>query len=141
MNDYNFSLSSDPELADLHFLSQQLEAYNVAQVGYTDAKRLTILVRDLQNQIVGGLTGWTYWGWLAIDVLWVHENARGQGYGTQLLHRAEQEAKARGCQHVLLDTMSFQAPDFYQRQGYDIYGRLEGFAGTHTRYYLRKTLS
>jgi len=140
MPDYQISLSSDPSLNDIQYLGSQLEAYNIEQVGYTDAKRLTLFVRDENGQVIGGLTGWTYWDWLAIDLFWLHEVVRGRGYGTKLLRMAEEEAKNRGCKHVLLDTFSFQAPDFYQRHGYELFGTLAEFAGKHKRYYFRKVL-
>lgn len=141
MTQYTIALTSTPAPIDLQYLSQQLEAFNLAQVGYSDAQRLVLLIRDEQGQVMGGLSGWTYWGWLAIDLLWLHEATRGQGYGARLLEMAETEAKTRGCKQVLVDTMSFQAPTFYQQHGYEIYGVLEGFAGQHKRYYLRKTLA
>jgi ribosomal protein S18 acetylase RimI-like enzyme len=134
------AVAAEPQPADIAFLEQQLASYNLAQVGYTDAQRLVVLARNGRGEIVGGLAGWTYWGWLAIDLLWLAEDARGQGYGTQLLQNAEAEARRRGCQGVLVDTMSFQAPDFYRRHGYECYGTLEGFAGPHRRHYFRKSL-
>ncbi len=53
---------------------------------------------------------------------------------------AEQEALARGCRNVLVDTMSFQAPGFYRRLGYEEFGVLEGFPGPHSRHFFRKSL-
>ena len=68
-----------------------------------------------------------------MDLLWVREDLRGRGYGKRLLQAAE--AVKRGCRHALLDTMSFQAPLFYERQGYVLYGVLDDFPGEHQRRY------
>jgi len=140
MEEYRLSLEEHPDRQDIEFISQRLIEYNKARVGHDDGKRLVILVRDESNQIVGGLSGWTFWGWLAVDLLWVHEDLRRKGYGTRLIEAAEREAKVRGCQRVLLDTFSFQAPDFYQKLGYKIFGVLDSFAEQHQRIYLKKSL-
>lgn len=50
------------------------------------------------------------------------------------------EARRRGCEHALLDTLSFQALGFYTKLGYREFGRLTGFSGGHERYYLTKAL-
>jgi ribosomal protein S18 acetylase RimI-like enzyme len=77
---------------------------------------------------------------LAADLLWVRHDLRGRGYGKRLLQAAEAEAVKRGCRHALLDTMSFQAPEIYERQGYGVYGVLDDFPGEHQRRYYRKDL-
>ncbi|PLZ04647.1 GNAT family N-acetyltransferase, partial [Fischerella thermalis] len=85
--------------------------------------------------IVGGLIGETYWQWLYVDVLWVHELFRGKGYGDILLATAEQEAVKRGCQYAYLDTFSFQAPEFYRKRGYVVFGELPNFPQGYSRFF------
>ena len=72
--------------------------------------------------------------------MYVREDLRGQGYGEKLLLRAEEEARSRGVKNVFLDTFSFQAPDFYQKLGYRVFGELVDFPPGHTRHYLTKRL-
>ncbi|HEY9636555.1 MAG TPA: GNAT family N-acetyltransferase [Coleofasciculaceae cyanobacterium] len=88
---------------------------------------MTLFLRDSDENLLGGLIGSTYWQWLYIDIFWVHESCRGEGDGDSLLAAAEQEAVRRGCRYAHLDTFSFQAPEFYQKRGYVIFGELPDF--------------
>jgi GNAT superfamily N-acetyltransferase len=89
---------------------------------------------------VGGLRGDTHWGWLFVGKMAIRAEGRNQGYGTRLLALAEQEARARGCHHAYVDTLSFQALPFYQKQGYTVFGTLDCCPGEHKQYYLQKEL-
>jgi GNAT superfamily N-acetyltransferase len=79
-------------------------------------------------------------GWLFVKALRVAQTYRSQGYGTQLLHAAENEARARDCIGVYLDTYSFQARPFYERQGYRVFGELPDHPPGGAKYYLAKRL-
>ena len=127
---------------DVRSVQEGLGRYNRAIVGPENYSPLHIFLRDEQGQVVGGLLGAIYWGWCTVEYLWVSEELRGQGYGKTLLEMAENEARNRGAKNINLDTMSFQAPDFYQKLGYRIFGQLEDVpAGSgQTRYFLFKKL-
>jgi GNAT superfamily N-acetyltransferase len=129
-----------PDPRDVTFLGDQIDAYNIAVTGIDDWRALAIFVRDDAGQVVAGISGGTWAGYLEVKDLWVREDLRRQGLGRRLLLAAEQQARARGCGQVLLDTHDFQAPGFYQRLGYTIFGVFEGIGGRHTRYYLKKKL-
>jgi GNAT superfamily N-acetyltransferase len=90
--------------------------------------------------VMGGIIGETHWNWLFINLLWIDETLRGQGYGHQLLQAAECEGRLRGATYAYLDTFSFQAPEFYQKHGYQVFGVLEDFPPGHKRYYFTKQL-
>lgn len=113
---------------------------NHTKAGDQQYQELTIWLRDNRHQIVGGLVGSTYWGWLLTDFLWVDEDIRGRGYGRQLLIAAEQEALRKGCRHACLETFSFQALAFYEKLGYVVFGVLDDFPSGHKRYSLKKEL-
>jgi GNAT superfamily N-acetyltransferase len=105
-----------------------------------DYAPLSVYCRDDDGSIVGGLTGKTYWNYLDIEFLWVEESLRKQGLGEKIINLAEKEAIRRGCKYSTLDTYEFQALGFYQKQGYEQFGQLDGFCDKYERYYLRKKL-
>lgn len=124
-----------PEL--LGFLSDALYAHNCRMTGTDDYRTFALVLRDDAGHVAGGATGWTRWGWLHLDVLWIDDVHRGLGHGSRLLHRVEDLGIARGCELVTLDTASFQAPDFYRRHGYQEMFRMDvprhGIAKHHFR--------
>ena len=97
-------------------------------------------MRDEAGTVIGGLLADTYYGWIGIHILWLREDVRRQGLGSRLLKMAEDEAMRRGCKNAHLDTLSFQALDFYKKYGYIVFGQIADLPPGHTRYYLRKTL-
>ena len=133
-------VEAHPTPADVQFLDDRLYEYNAAQIGVGDGQWLAIFIRDAQQTICAGIKGWTWCGSCYISALWVDERLRGHGVGTQLLQAAEQEARARGCQHMILSSYSFQAPGFYQKHGYEVFAILEDHPRHHRHYYLHKWL-
>lgn len=141
MKPVSLEIHDAADQADIEYIHNGLRRYNA---NYADDayKPLYIFLRDEEGRLVGGLLGDTYWGWCAINIVWIDERFRQQGLGERLLAAAEDEARRRGCAHVQLDTLSFQARPFYEKLGYHVYGTLEDFpsGSGHSRYYLDKDL-
>ena len=121
-------------------LVEAFGSYNTQQAGDDHSKSLCFVLYTPNQEIAGGLIGATYWDWCYINLLWIKEELRGHGYGQRLLMLTEEEARQRGAKHAYLDTFSFQAPDFYQRHGYQVFGELKDFPRGHQRYFLTKQL-
>jgi ribosomal protein S18 acetylase RimI-like enzyme len=135
--DYHLSGEAREELRQA--IGVPLRQYNESQVGPSGYRALVIsLTRG--GESLGGLWGYTSYGWLYVQLLAVEEAARGQGAGRELLRRAEAEALARGCHGAWLDTHEFQARGFYERLGYEVFGELADYPPGFARYFLRKTL-
>ena len=137
---YRLVLDDAPQPADIAVLDGQLYAFNVSRTGYDDGRELAVWLRDTAGDLVGGLYGWTWGGWLEVRFLWLREDLRGQGHGQALLVAAEAEATRRGCSGAFLDSYSFQAPGFYERLGYESFAVLADFPLAHRRHFLRKVL-
>lgn len=118
----------------------EISQYNKQQAGDDQGQNLCFVLRAPDQEIVGGVIGATYWDWLHIDLMWVKEELRGRGYGHRLLMLAEEEGRKRGAKNAHLDTFSFQAPEFYQDHGYQVFGELKDFPTGHQRYFMTKQL-
>lgn len=137
---YQIVYVEKPEESAWGIIGRGLSQYNHQQAGDNKFQRICFVLHGPDETIVGGVLGEIYWGWLYIDLLWVEEELRGQGYGHRLLTRAEEEARQRGAKNAYLDTFSFQVPDFYKQHGYQVFGELRDFPAGHQRYFLTKPL-
>ena len=115
---------ADAELKAL--LSAELEAYNLGAVDGGEQRELSVKVTDAGGQVVAGLTGWTWGTCAGINMVWVREDARRQGWGVKLLRAAERRARERGCHQIIVTSFTFQAPRVYELNGYVETGRVEG---------------
>jgi GNAT superfamily N-acetyltransferase len=131
---------AQPEFDAVGAIQRGLHTYNQEMGGDYDREPVTLLVQDADGQTLGGLLGLTFWGWLFIDWLWLAPEQRGKRLGEALLQRAEAIARDRGCRNVYTDTFSFQAPGFWQRNGYGEFGRLDEMPEGHARIWFRKAL-
>jgi GNAT superfamily N-acetyltransferase len=135
-----FELTGSPSLDDLAAIGDGLSTFNANHVGPSDRQVLAVLIRDTDGRVTGGLSGYTAWGWLFTQLLYIPEGERGKGLAGKILSRAEDEAAGRGCHCAWIDTFNPQALRAYLRQGYEIFGELPDFPKGSTRTFLRKAL-
>jgi GNAT superfamily N-acetyltransferase len=140
MQDRAPAIDPHPDPRDVQFLEDRIHDYNVECTGIAGGQLVSHIARDREGAIVAGIYGWTWGGCLEIRILWVRDDLRGGGLGSTMLAAAEQVARERGCTLAVLDTHSFQAPEFYRRHGYEVYGRLEGYPRGHAKIFLKKAL-
>lgn len=117
-----------------------LKAFNEAHAGKTKWVPLYLFARDEAGRLQGGIRGTTYWSWCFIEILAVAEDCRKRGIGSELLARAETVARERGCIGIYLWTTSYQAPEFYKRNGYTEFGRLPDLPPGHSAHWFMKRL-
>lgn len=122
-------------------LTKELVAFNTAATGAADRGTFSVKVADEAGDLVGGLAAWTWGGLCGIELLWVREDGRKNGWGGRILQAAETEARRRGCDRVAVSSFTFQAPGFYQRHGYAETGRTLGIPGGHADVHLFKSLT
>jgi len=128
---------------DLEYIGEQLHLYNRNAAPSTLRKHaidVHLAIKDEEGHVYGGLIGKIYRFCLYIDTLWMDESIRGCGFGSQLIDEAERIARNEKCTFIHLDTFSFQAPEFYERKGFEVFGLLDGYPEGIKRYYLKKNL-
>ncbi|MER5546141.1 GNAT family N-acetyltransferase [Streptomyces sp. NPDC002589] len=102
---------------------------------------LHVWALDSSGDLAGGLVGHTWTTWLHVTYLWVDTPRRGTGLGSRLLAEAEHLATtARACTAARLETWDFQAPRFYEKQGYDVVCVIPDYPPGITEYTLTKRL-
>ena len=117
-----------------------IRSYNRSKREAAESEPLNIYVEDDRGELMAGLVAETFGNWLEIEYLFVKEDLRGQGIGSQLLQRAESEAKKRNCCYAFVNTYQFQAPAFYQKHGYQEVFTLKDYPYTGQRHYYQKDL-
>lgn len=136
----SLEITSSPNARDLEFVGNKLSDFNDADVGASEKKVIAVFVRDDDDAIIAAISGYTAWGWLYIQWLWVDEAHRGLKLAGKILEAAEQEAIKRACHGALIDTFSPVATKAYERQGYQVFGTLADFPIGRSRVYLQKKL-
>jgi GNAT superfamily N-acetyltransferase len=118
-----------------------LEQFMTDRVGAPQREPFALaIVDERSSETLGGLWAMSLWGSFYVNVVFVPEAMRGRGLGTELLRRAEEEARARACWHMWLDTYDFEARPFYERLGFELFGQLQGPAPYYPRHFMRKVL-
>lgn len=136
----NMIVTATPHPDDAHHIRQKLRAFNAQHVDVEEIKELAVFIDDDDGNKIAGLLATTWGNWMHIQFLWVEERLRGSGHGARLLQAAELEAMVRGCRRVCVDTFSFQARVFYEKQGYRLQMTLEQIPHHHRQHYLIKRL-
>lgn len=121
-------------------LSDGMLLYHTKMGHRRTSETVNIFVKDENKKVVGGIIFTVLWNGMEINSLWVNEKYRGQGLGKRLVRTAESEGKIRGCTISYTNTFTWQAPEFYERLGYKVYGKLNNFPPGNTLTYFYKRL-
>jgi ribosomal protein S18 acetylase RimI-like enzyme len=117
------------------------EFYAARELPENAPRPLNVVAVDGQENVVGGLIAETQFAWLKVTYLVVAAEQRHRGIGRRLMDLAEQEAVARGCRFAYVDTMDYQAPEFYRKLAYQLAGKLDDWdSHGHAKHFFVKNL-
>lgn len=144
-SEYMFDSTVSEQWED--YITDKLIAFNQTHstalpIEHSEYAPLHLYLLDRSGNVLGGLVGRTHSipFWFEISIIWLDERLRRQGLGRRLMKQAEKEAIQRGCRYARLATGNFQAPAFYQKLGYALYGTLENCPPGETVFYFWKKL-
>ena len=136
------TLSGTPEPEARTVIGDGLNANNDTITGYADRMPLTVKVIDpATGAVIGGISGGTSLGLLFVDLVFLPDSLRGQDIGSRMMAMAEDEARLRGCRAGVLYTISFQAPGFYQKLGWRVFGEIPCHPPGTARVFLTKNFT
>lgn len=140
----HIEIERHPSKADADLLSRGITSFNEETVGdlepIEEEKRFHVIARDGMGSLQGGIRATCYWNTLHIELLWISETARGSGLGSKLIQQAEVFARDNGCENALVETTSWQARPFYEKNGYNHMATLHNRPKGHSSHYLTKVL-
>jgi ribosomal protein S18 acetylase RimI-like enzyme len=116
-----------------------LRAFNRA-AGHPGSAPLNVVLRDGEGRVRGGIVAQLGFDSVYLDTVWIDEAMRGQGHGRAMVVLIEDEARKRGALQSWLYTLSWQAPGFYEKLGYRVFGEIPYHRADHKRFFLVKAL-
>lgn len=138
---YDIKYEPNPKIEDIDILWKGISENAVQLGGHQPGRAYAYFLRDEHDQIKGGCSGYLFYGCLYVDLLWVDKLLRGNNYGVKLMEHAEQLASENNCHFITVNTMDFEALDFYKKLGYLVEFERHGFSKNSIMYFLRKDLS
>jgi GNAT superfamily N-acetyltransferase len=135
---YSIDVTDNIDPLHLQIIREDLEGHHAADSPPMDWLPLAVMMRNENQEIIAGVIGGSYWGWLYISRVWVKDREQRKIHSLRLLIEAEKEAERRGCTRAYIETQDYESVLFYEEQGYTISRKIEevGF----TRYSLHKEI-
>ncbi len=120
-------------------IAKNLKDFNESKVGAYDFKPFTISLTDDAENFIAGLYGQLFDKVCLIETVWVRENERKKGLGTQLFNKLDEFIKENNCNLIQLATTEFQGRQFYETIGFSVVAVLPYEFKGYTTYIMRKT--
>jgi ribosomal protein S18 acetylase RimI-like enzyme len=127
MSPVTITAHDDVPAAECAIVDKGLGDFNDAAAPLHEVRRLSCFARGPGGEVIGGAVGRTWGPAAEIQQLWVADAHRHQGIGARLVRAFEAHATERGCRTLYLETLSFQAPQFYASLGYRVVFELAAF--------------
>lgn len=122
-------------------INRALSEHAVKMIGFDGLSTPPVVFQIQENdEWLGACVVQIFYGSLHIKNLVIKEEHRNKGLATKLVRHAFEYGKKYKCKFAFVETMSFQALDFYKKLGFKVELKRDGFAGNTSFYYLKKDL-
>lgn len=111
----------EPRSEQISEIIDGLNSFGLEQVGGETPARIAVVCKNQKRRVIGGAIGHSILQRFYLTQLWVSEEHRSHGLGTELMAQMEGVASQRGCRDIVVDTLSKSAVLFYERLGYSVY--------------------
>jgi GNAT superfamily N-acetyltransferase len=125
---------------EIDAIEERLYDHNRRAISCSDGRGLGFVMRDEAEHIIGVAAGYSWAGTSELKQMWIDEAHRGRGYARRLLNAFVAEAASRGVRRIWVASYDFQAPEMYQRAGFERMAVFEGWPEGHSNIVLCKTL-
>ena len=126
---------------DKRFLPEGICREAALKKGLAPIEDFAFFLKDSEGASFGGVTGMICYNCLYVDELYIDPAFRGQGWGRKLMEAAEAYGRNRRCTFFTVDTMDWEAKEFYEKLGYTVEFARSGFEKNSTLYFMRKNLN
>ena len=133
-------LIENPSEAAVQEIRNLLVMYNLSHIEDPACHDYMLRYADESGGLIAGMCFSIHGQWLEISFLFVNEQERTRGIGSQLLQEVEQLAWEKHCRMAALNTFGFQAKPFYEKSGYRVVYEQRNYPRTGSRYYMEKQL-
>lgn len=138
--EYFFEYQKEPIQEDEQVLFEGIADEAVLKKKMDRISPFGIFIKDSRGIVVGGINGFSCYGCLYVDMLWLKDALRKQCLGKKLMLEAEKIGRERRCTFATVDTMDWEALQFYEKLGYNVEFIRKGFEKESKMYMLRKEL-
>lgn len=140
MDDYKLvTVEGEPESQDKEVVVKGMLEHHAKSGHPRKSETYSVLLKNKNNKLLGTVIVTFLWNGMEINSLWIDETIRNQGWGKKLMDAVEKEGIKRGCTVAYTNTFPWQAPEFYEKLGYTLFGRLEDLPkGSNLSYYSKK---
>lgn len=140
MKKMDLKFTDNPSSQEIDALMQGILEQAKEIRGLSGIKPFGFFYKDAGGEILAGCNGMLFYGSMYVDQLWVDKSLRNQGIGTQIMQKAEEFARKSDCSMITLNTMDWEALDFYKKLGFQLDFERSGYAKNSKMYFLRKVL-
>jgi GNAT superfamily N-acetyltransferase len=120
-------------------VSNALAAESCQLRGVSGVQEKCFSVVDEHNAWVGSVTGYTLYGSLVIDMLWIEKGYRRVGHGRELVKKIEEWGQSQGAAFAKVSTMEWwESTPFYESMGYEVIFIDDGYDKETKQYTLKK---